>query len=144
MVLGNTVIKDSTSISINGKLLFPDKLVVGNYNLLNKSNIPEGLFLSLDRYLFESLILKSNKEFIDIKANFSSTDIEESVLRNSIEERNKSVELEYSYYTQDKEYASGFNPGILYKSDGNSFASKNALINYMNEKTYDNNNIIYG
>ena len=144
MILGDTVIKDSTSISINGKLLFPNKLIVGNFNLLNKSSIPENLHLSLDQYLFEPLILKSNKEFIDIKANFSSTDNEESVLRNSIEERNKSIESEYSYYIQDKKYASGFNSGILYESNGSSFINRNTLINYMNEKVYNGNTIIYG
>ena len=144
MMLGDTVIKDSTSISINGKLLFPNKLIVGNFNLLNKSSIPENLHLSLDQYLFEPLILKSNKEFIDIKADFSSTNNEESVLRNSIEERNKSIESEYSYYIQDKKYASGFNSGILYESNGSSFVNRNILINYMNEKVYNGNTIIYG
>ena len=144
MILGDAVIKDSTSVSIDGKLIFPNKLTIGNFNLLNKSNIPEGLYSSLDQYLFESMILKSNKELIDIKANFSSTNNDELILRNSVEDRNKLIETEYSYYAQDKKYASGFNYGTFYEASGDSFTNRNILINYMNQKIYNEGSTLFG
>lgn len=144
MILGDAVIKNSTSVSVDGKLLFPNELTIGNFNLLNKSDIPEGLSLSSDQYSFESVTLKSNKESIDIKADFSSTNNEEFVLRNSIEERNNFVETEASAYIGDMKYAAGFNSGILYEPNGTSFNNIHALINYMNEKTHKANTILYG
>ena len=135
MILGDAVIKDSTSVSIDGKLTFPNKLIIGNFNLLNKSNIPEGLYSSLDQYLFESMVLKSNKELVDIKADFSSTNNDELILRNSVEERNKLIETEYSYYAQDKKYASGFNYGTFYEASGDSFTNRNILINNLFNET---------
>ena len=144
MILGDTIIKDSTSISINGILSFSNKLKIGDYNLLNKSNIPEGLYLSLDQYLFESIVLKSNKELIDIKASFSSTDTDELILRNSIDERNKSIYTEYSQYVQDKKYNSGFKYGTFYEDNIKNFTNGHTLVNYMNQKTYNGNNILFG
>ena len=42
MELGNTTIENSSSVSINSKLLFPNKLIVDKFNLLDKSTILNG------------------------------------------------------------------------------------------------------
>ena len=90
------------------------------------------------------MVLKSNKELVDIKADFSSTNNDELILRNSVEERNKLIETEYSYYAQDKKYASGFNYGTFYEASGDSFTNRNILINYMNQKIYNEGSTLFG
>lgn len=144
MILGEATIKDSTSVSINGSLSFPSELKVSSYNLLDKTNIPEGLSLTPEQYAFKSLSLKPNKESIDIKADFSSTDNDESVLRASVENRNNLIDKEISDYAQNEVYRSGFNSGILYKPGKVDFQNTNVLINYMNEKVHSSNTILYG
>ena len=144
MELGETEIKDSPSVTINSELLFPKELKVGGFNLLDKSAIPNGLSLSLNKYLFESIILKQNQEFTDISANFSTTNEEESSLRSSIEERNRLVEEEHINYIGDSRYASGFSSGILYESVGDQFQNRAALVDYMNNKTHKSDTILYG
>ena len=144
--LGETEIKDYPSVTINSKLLFPNELKVGNFNLLNKSTIPDDLSLSLNQYLFESVVLKPNKESIGITADFSDTDEDESSLRNSIEERNRRVEEEHVYYIGDSKYASGFTTGILYEPilTETPLGNRGALIDYMNRKIHKSNTILYG
>ena len=144
MELGETEIKDSPSVTINSKLLFPDELKVGNFNLLNKSTIPDDLSLSTNKYLFESVVLKPNKESIGITADFSDTNEDESSLRNSVEERNEQVEVERLSYIGDSKYASGFTKGILYEPAGISFINKGVLIDYMNNKIHRPNTVLYG
>ena len=144
MELGETEIKGSPSVTINSKLLFPDELKVGNFNLLNKSTIPDDLSLSTNKYLFESVVLKPNKESIGITADFSDTDEDENSLRNSIEERNEQVEVERLSYIGDSKYASGFTKGILYEPTGISFINKGVLIDYMNNKIHRPNTVLYG
>ena len=144
MELGETEIKDSPSVTINSKLLFPDELKVGNFNLLNKSTILDDLSLSTNKYLFESVVLKPNKESIGITADFSDTDEDENSLRNFIEERNEQVEVERLSYIGDSKYASGFTKGILYEPTGISFINKGVLIDYMNNKIHRPNTVLYG
>ncbi len=147
MELGTTTIENSSSVSINSKLLLPDKLRVGNFNLLDKSNIPEGLSFSSHNYVFESVTLKSNKESIDISANFSSKEDEEISLRDNVAAHNNLVEEELANYQIDLNYSAGFNSGILYesnKSNESGFLNKGVLINYMNEKIHKPNTILYG
>lgn len=147
MELGTTTIENSSSVSINSKLLLPDKLRVGNFNLLDKSNIPEGLSLSSNNYIFESIILKPNKESIDISADFSSKEDEEISLRDNVAAHNNLVEEELANYQADLKYSAGFNSGILYesnKSNESGFLNKGVLINYMNEKIHKPNTILYG
>ena len=79
-----------------------------------------------------------------IKANFSSTNNDELILRNSVEDRNKLIETEYSYYSQDKKYASGFNYGTFYEASGDSFTNRNVLINCMNQKIYNEGSTLFG
>ena len=146
MELGEAEIKDSPSATINSKLLFPDELKVGNFNLLNKSTIPDDLSLSLNQYLFESVVLKPNKESIGITADFSDTNEDESSLRNSVEERNRRVEEEHVYYIGDSKYASGFTSGILYEPilTETPLGNRGMLIDYMNRKIHKSNTILYG
>ena len=144
MELGEAEIKDSPSVTINSELLFPKKLKVGDFDLLDKSTIPDDLSLSLNQYLFESVALKPNKKSIDITADFSDTDKDESSLRGSVEERNGRVEEEHMYYVGNSKYASGFTPGILYEPAGTSFDNRGVLIDYMNNKTHRGNTILYG
>ena len=144
MELGEAEIEDSPSVTINSELLFPKKLKVGDFDLLDKSTIPDDLSLSLNQYLFESVALKPNKKSIDITADFSDTDKDESSLRGSVEERNGRVEEEHMYYVGNSKYASGFTPGILYEPAGTSFDNRGVLIDYMNNKTHRGNTILYG
>ena len=144
MELGEAEIKDSPSVTINSELLFPKKLKVGDFDLLDKSTIPDDLSLSLNQYLFESVALKPNKKSIDITADFSDTDKDESSLRGSVEERNGRVEEEHMYYVGNSKYASGFTTGILYEPAGTSFDNRGVLIDYMNNKTHRGNTILYG
>ena len=144
MELGEAEIEDSPSVTINSELLFPKKLKVGDFDLLDKSTIPDDLSLSLNQYLFESVALNPNKKSLDITAAFSDTDKDESSLRGSVEERNGRVEEEHMYYVGNSKYASGFTPGILYEPAGTSFDNRGVLIDYMNNKTHRGNTILYG
>ena len=146
MELGKTEIKDSSSVTINSKLLFPNELKVGDFNLLNKSTIPDDLSLSLNQYLFESVALKPNKESIGITADFSDTDEDENSLRSSVEERNGRVEEEHMYYVGDSKYASGFTTGILYEPIliEAPLSNRGVLIDYMNRKIHKSSTILYG
>lgn len=144
MELGNATIENSSSVSINSKLLFPNELIVDKFNLLDKSTILNGLSISSDSFLFEPIILKPNKELININADFSSTTDAEANLRESVNIHNNLVEEELGNYKVNSKYSSGFNPGILYESAGTSFKNRGVLIHYMNEKIHKPDTILYG